>query len=187
MSNIIDVRKLSLTNARVLLDANIWIILNGFGANTIKNRVELYSTAYKILLGNDNTIVVNDYVLGEFFNRCAKLEYEVKKAELSRAGAPIPHFKAFRQSEEFAPMLESIRDTCLNMLDDCEFLPVSGEHYEIDAIIRRCCSEYADFSDLILVEFCRTEGIYVMTDDADYAGSGVDIITANKKMRPAKM
>lgn len=187
MSKIIDVRGLSLAKARVLLDANIWIILNGFGANTAQYRVEMYSTAYKILLGNDNTIVVNDYVLGEFFNRCAKLEYEIKKAELDTAGVPIPNFKAFRRSEEFAPALESIRDTCLNILDDCEFLPVSGKHYKIEAIVRRCCSECADFSDLVLTEFCRNEGIYVMTDDADYADAGVDIITANKKMRPVKM
>lgn len=82
-------------------------------------------------------------------------------------------------------MLESIRDTCLNMLDACEFISVSGDHYDIQAIVSDCCDKCADFSDLMLISFCKEENLYIMTDDVDYAGCGLDIITANRKITSA--
>jgi hypothetical protein len=183
MSKITDVRAVAIEKSRVLFDTNVWIMINGFGADAAKHRANLYSEAYKRLIEGGNTIVLNNYILGEFFNRCTKIEYEIVKAEREADGAPVPQFKAYRRSAEFAPVLESIRDTCLNMLDDCEFLSVDGGHYDIKSIIADCCTECADFSDLVLIGFCRKEKLYVMTDDADYSSSGLDIITANKKMK----
>jgi hypothetical protein len=69
------------------------------------------------------------------------------------------------------------------MLDDCEFVSVDGGHYDIKSIVTDCCAECADFSDLILIGFCRKEKLCLMTDDADYRNSNLDIITANKKMK----
>jgi hypothetical protein len=183
MSKVADVRTMDIEKSRVLFDTNVWILINGFNANPAQNKVDLYSAAYKQLIEKANTIVVNDYVLGEFFNRCTKLEYDIIKKDKEAAGEPVPPFKAFRRSTEFAPTLESIRDTCLNILDDCEFIPVGGGHYDIKSIITDCCAKNADFSDLILIGFCRKQKLWVMTDDTDYSKSGLDIITANSKMK----
>jgi hypothetical protein len=182
MSKIIDTRSIVIEKARILFDTNVWILINGFGGNSAQNRATLYSAAYKLLLNNDNTVVLNNYILGEFFNRCTKLEYEIIKNDIEAANGSIPHFKAYRRSPEFAPVLEGIRDTCLNMLDDCEFISVEGHHYDIRSIVNDCASECADFSDLVLIEFCKLENLCMMTDDADFSQSGLDIITANKKM-----
>jgi hypothetical protein len=182
MSTIINAKNVTISKKRVLFDTNIWIFLNGFGANSAQFRAGVYSAAYKALIANENTIVLNDYVLSEFFNRCAKMEYDLKKGELERENARVPHFKEYRRSVDFAPVLESIRDTCLNMLQDCEFISVAGHHYDIASIVSECCSACIDFTDLVLVGFCRKENLYMMTDDADYAGSGLDIISANQRM-----
>jgi hypothetical protein len=127
--------------------------------------------------------VLNDYVLGEFFNRCVKLEYEIEANELRNEKKIVPHFKAYRRSPEFALTLESIRDTCLNMLECCEFTSVAGQHYKIDSIVEDCYASCIDFSDLVIIEFCKKENLVVMTDDADYSGCGLEIITANKKIQ----
>ena len=134
MSEIINAKNVAISKKRVLFDTNIWIFINGFGANSAQHRADIYSDAYKALIRNENTIVLNDYVLGEFFNRCARMEYDLKKLELQREDALVPHFKEYRRSAEFTPVLESIRDTCLNMLDDCEFISVGGHHYDIAPI-----------------------------------------------------
>src|ERR1700722_18029400 len=139
MSKIIDVRAPAIEKSRVLFDTNVWILINGFCADAAKHKASLYSAAYKTLLESRNTIVLNDYILGEFVNRCTRIEYDIVKEERVALGAPVPHFKDYRKSAEFAPMLESIRDTCLNMLDDCEFLSVDGGHYEIKSIVSDCC------------------------------------------------
>jgi hypothetical protein len=68
------------------------------------------------------------------------------------------------------------------ILNDCEFISVAGDHYDIASVVSDCCDRHADFSDLINIGFCKKENLYVMTDDADYADSGLDIITANKRL-----
>jgi hypothetical protein len=183
MNKVTDVRgAISLQNSRVFFDTNIWILIYGFAADAAKYKRDLYSAGYKQLLDRKNVVVLNDYVVGEFFNRCTKFEYEIIKNEKESAGEVMPPLKSFRQSAEFTSKLEGIRDTCLHMLDDCEFVSVEGRHYDIESIVADCCAECADFSDLVLIEFCREEKLCVMTDDADYDGSGLDIITANRKI-----
>jgi hypothetical protein len=183
MSKISDVRNVTIEKARVLFDTTIWILINGFGANASPERVTLYSNAYKALLLRENKIVVNDYVIGEFYNRCAKMEYQIIKEEAERYEYPVANFKAYRQTSSFAPILQSIRDTCLNIVDDCEYIPIDGGHFDIRTILNECCSECADFSDRVLIGFCKKENLCVMTDDADFANCGLNILTGNKKIK----
>jgi hypothetical protein len=176
-TDIIDIKNIKISGQRILFDANIWILVNGFGANSAKHRADIYSAAYKALLTGENRIVTNDYVIGEVFNRCTKLEYEIHR----QADPTIPSMKIYRQTAEFAPALESVRDTCLNIIDDSEFVSVSGDHYKIGDVVSSCCTQCADFTDLMLIAFCAQEKLYA--DDADYSGSDLGIITANKKMK----
>jgi hypothetical protein len=186
MSKIIDARTVSIENSRILFDANVWMFINRFGAYSMPDRANSYSAAYKALLQKNNKIVLNNYVLGEFFNRCAKLEYELRKTEFEAENVPIPRFKLYRRSSEFESVLESIRDTCLNMLDDCEYVSVDGHHYDIKSVLNECCDQCADFTDRVLIDFCTKEKLFIMTDDADFVNCGLDVITANKKMHSGR-
>jgi hypothetical protein len=178
MSTVIDVKNVNVKSRRIFLDANVWILIQGFSANSSQWRVDSYSAGYKSLIQNENKIVLNDYVLGEFFNRCAQIEFNIETSDLQKR----PSFKKFRDSGALDERLETIRDTCLNMLDECEFVPVGGGHYRIDDIINRCVTDCIDFSDLVLIDFCKKENLIIMTDDADYADCGLSVITANRKM-----
>ena len=184
-TNIIDTRKVDIKGQRILFDANVWILINGFGSDSSSYKAGVYSATYKSLLTNDNVIVTNDYIIGEVFNRCAKLEYEILKQEHDSTQTKFPSLKAFRQSSEFSLAIESVRDTCLNILDDCEFVSVDGKHFDVVDIVTRCASDRIDFSDLVIMDYCRKEALVVMTDDADYMGCGLQIITANRKMLAA--
>jgi hypothetical protein len=165
---------------RILFDANIWIMVEGFSASANQHKVNLYSSAYG-LLRQKNQILINDYVLGEFCNRCAKLEFDAHVAALELpAGSFQPQFKRFRQTPEFAGAMESVRDTCLNLLDDCVFVPAAAGEYHIDELLNEFCAGRLDFSDLVLREFCRKQDAMLMTDDADFAGCDLTLITANK-------
>ena len=69
MSEVISAKNVAISKKRVLFDTNIWIFINGFGANSAQHRADIYSDAYAALIKNENTIVLNDYVLAEFFSK----------------------------------------------------------------------------------------------------------------------
>jgi predicted nucleic acid-binding protein len=177
MSKVIDASNITLTGCRVLFDTNVWILIQGFGSYAAPHKATVYSAAYRDLLKNNNRVIVTDYVLGEFCNRCAKIEYDV----FLGTDPTIPKYKAFRQSSDFRSAMESVRDTCLHIIDDCDFLPISGKHYDIQSTIVEFSTGKLDFSDIIMAECCKREDIYLMTDDHDFCSCDVNLITANWK------
>jgi hypothetical protein len=177
-NEIFDAAAISIEGKKVLFDANIWIIINAFCGHGPGYKLDVYSNAYKQLLVRDNTIVVNDYVLGEFINRCARFEHI-----LAKEGNPsIGSFKVYRQSTDFVSTMDSLRDTCLNMIDDCEFIRVGRTECDIVKAIKEFSLGKLDFSDLILAQHCIHEDLYLMTDDFDFSDSGLRLITANGKL-----
>lgn len=178
MSRIINANSVSLSSSRVLFDSNIWILIEGFCASSQDNRTAVYSAAYKKLLDNRNTIVVNDYVLGEFCNRCTKFEYGVMK----EADPTLPNFKTYRRDPDFRWVMESVRDTCFHMLKGCEYISVGRSDCDMVKALEDFCSGEIDFSDIVLAEHCTKENLHLMTDDGDFHGRGVSIITANKRL-----
>jgi len=184
MTKPIDAQKISIQGRRVLFDTNIWLMVNGY-SNAVRKKSDTYSEAYSALLKNDNTVIINDYVIGEYCNRSCKIEYENHK-QSSPAPDAFPHFKQYRKSQEFQSVMESVRDTCLNLIDDCEFLPVHGGQYKITDVLGRYCDGTLDFSDIIMADYCTSESLVLMTDDADYAGCGLEIITANRRLLSAR-
>ncbi len=182
-NKIIPCSNISLHGQQVFFDTNIWMFINGGGPNAFPHKVKTYSDAYKVLLQQKNRIFINDYVIAEFYNRSIKFAYEIRCQECEEQNIQPPKLKEFRRSAAFDYEMSSIEDTCLNMLDDCEFVAVSGKHYDIASVVRECSEQRIDFSDKIIIEFCKKENLYLVTDDADYAGCGLAIITANKKLR----
>lgn len=177
-SEIIDAANITIEGKKVLFDANIWIIINGFCGEGPGAKLSVYSGAYKQLIVKKNKVVVNDYVLSEFTNRCARFEYELAKSSDPSIGS----FKSYRQSADFVPTMESVRDTCLNLIDDCEFIRVGRTELDVIRVINEASRGKLDFTDLVLMQQCLHEDLYLMTDDFDFFGTGLRLITANKKM-----
>jgi predicted nucleic acid-binding protein len=177
MTEVLDVNSLSLASENVLFDTNIWIFIEGFCGSGAR-QTDIYSNAYSRLLKQNNTIFVNDYVLGEFSNRCSRYEYDLLKG----ADASLPSYKRYRRSSDFRPVMESIRDTCLHILEDCEYLSVGKSECDLERVMEEFHLGEIDFSDLMLANHCCQEKLYLMTDDMDFQGRGVPIITANKRL-----
>jgi predicted nucleic acid-binding protein len=181
MTEVLDANAVSLTGRRILFDTNVWIFIFDFNAVSVPFKMKAYSGAYKSLLQSDNSIVVNDYIIGEFCNRCTRILYESDKAASADPNS-FPSYKRYRQTERFRSAMESVRDTCLNIIDDHEFVNTCGAHYEVRDVLATFCDGRLDFSDLVIIDFCRTEDLYLMTDDADFRGRGLKLITANKHL-----
>lgn len=181
MNDVINAKSIDLKGSRVVFDTNIWLLIFDFNAHSVPHKMEIYSDAYGTLLKNGNTIVVNDYILGEFCNRCTRIEYDVERSA-SEQPDKFPSYKEYRKTKEFRNSMEAARDTCLNIVDDHEFISIDGDHYNIREVLDRFCGGEMDFSDIILTDFCRKEDLYLMTDDRDFANSGIKLITANRRL-----
>ncbi|MDP4022044.1 hypothetical protein Q8W71_05380 [Methylobacterium sp. NEAU 140] len=167
-----------ISGARILFDTNIWIFINGVNQGADQNKVNDYSAAYNDLLRNGNEILVTDYVVSEFANRCIKIAYELHcQAQGIR---PDPReFKKVRKSAAFEPAMDEIRQNCLDLTRDCTYISAAG-HCTIDDVINEFYSGKLDFTDIVLREFCAKEQALFMTDDGDFSDCGLTMITANK-------
>ncbi|MCB5203176.1 type II toxin-antitoxin system VapC family toxin [Neorhizobium sp. T786] len=160
-----------------MFDTNVWIFIDGYDPRQ-KAYTSCYSDFYLSLLKSDNTIVVNDYVLGEYFNRACRIQYDLKYED----DPPKRHFKRRRQGEDFKEFMETVRDTCLGILDHCEYEPAVRTDCLMAEFITEAGSGTIDFSDIIIREHCLANDYVLVSDDADFADCGLDFVTANPKV-----
>ena len=162
---------------RLLLDTNVWIFVHG-PTTPGNKRVTIYSNALKRILAAESTIHIDVLVVSEFINRYARLRHSVLK---ETAGAPAD-FKQFRRSADFKPVAQDIADAVRRVLKDCARTESLFSTLDIDALVDEFEKGDSDFNDQILTELCRNKGWKLVTDDGDFKGCGVPLVTANKTL-----
>jgi predicted nucleic acid-binding protein len=55
---------------------------------------------------------------------------------------------------------------------------------DLGAILTDYQTGPGDFNDLILARLCEHRGLKLVTHDADFAGTGATILTANRRLLP---
>ncbi|MCJ2080665.1 PIN domain-containing protein [Methylobacterium sp. J-090] len=167
-----------LHNEKILIDTNIWVMIEGFNEGAPRKKVEIYSSAYDTLLKNDNAILYNDHIINEFFNICARIAY----ANFQHSNRdPSITFKKFRKSDDFRAAMRLVQESCLNIIESSTPTDV-GSSKDIRRTVQELCEGTLDFVDLILRDYCLSEKVMILTDDSDFRGSGLTIITANRTM-----
>jgi len=175
MTKIFDAQKeCTFTDTKIMFDTNVWIAIDG---NDPRSVLKCYSNYYSGVIKNGNTIVVNDYILSEYFNRACKIEYDILFPPKDKR----PHFKQARNQTELKERIESIRDTCLNILDECEYVPAVTKYLNMSDLIKETSEGRIDFSDVVIREQCKREGYVLVSHDGDFANCGLQFVTANKK------
>jgi predicted nucleic acid-binding protein len=53
---------------------------------------------------------------------------------------------------------------------------------KVDALIDEYAAGNSDFNDQVLTTLCKRSGLKLVTDDGDFKGRGIPIITANQKL-----
>lgn len=156
---------------RVLLDANIWLHIDG--PNPTGWETEVYSDALKRIRASQTAIYLNVVILSEFINRYARIHQRWAQQE---------DFKEFRKSAEYGPVAASIASAARRILKQCHWVANTPEKNTITKLVDDFESEHADFNDLVLAETCRSQGLTLMTHDRDFRASGLTILTANRTL-----
>lgn len=166
----------------VVFDTNIWMKIEGYGSRPGDPMQGIYSDLLRRLRNDQNVIVVNNYIIGEFFNRSCKLEYAIFCEERRERGKPEMYFKVARKEPVLLERLETVRDTCLNIIEDCLYEHLDDDGCSIGDILAESAAGGLDFTDIFLRQNCLAKGYALVTHDRDFANCGIDLVTANKAL-----
>lgn len=162
---------------KLLLDANVWLFLYSPQYRPTDRRAKVYSTALKAMIAARCAIFIDAIVLSEFVNVLARLAYN----SLPHRSRPSD-FKTFRKSSSFKPIAKSIADSCRRVLEIAKPIESGFTSLEAADLFRQYETTQSDLNDLLLAHLCRTEALTLVTDDADFRGSGLAVLTANAKL-----
>lgn len=166
-----DISKLS--DRTIFFDANILMYL--YWPTSPKSwAVNSYSSIYKQLLSNKNMLALNTFVLSEFINRALRFEWGKNTNKET-------DFKLFRQSNDGQQTQTDVFDVVKNKI--LPYFSLTNKILNSAEIKNLLVVDTLDFNDKIILDVCRAHNMVLLTNDADFSKSDVDILSANPKLR----
>ena len=170
----------------LFLDANIWLYVYA-PQNPKSYWVKVYSKAFERILIAKSCIYIDILVVSEFINTYARLKWEHARREHARLkwkhNAPhIKTFKTFRKSDDFKTIAREIADNTKRVLGHCSKIESDFKTLRIDNLMNDYAAGYSDFNDQVITELCQRKGLKLITNDSDFKGQDITILTANKKL-----
>lgn len=89
-------------------------------------------------------------------------------------------FKAYRQTQNYQEQVESISDDLHYMLADCEVIGINHTKELYEATCMEVSKGSMEFNDGLIVESCKKHNFTLVTDDFDFVGCNIPIISANR-------
>lgn len=160
----------------LLLDANIWLFVYG-PQKPNDSRVAVYSTALRKIFAAKSSIYIDVLIVSEFINAYARIKWN-----LLRDSSKTENFKQFRRSNDFKPIAQDIAADIKRVLQHCLRIESGFESLAIDTLVEEYAVGDSDFNDQVLTALCKKKGLKMVTDDRDFKGQGISIITANKRL-----
>lgn len=158
----------------LFLDANIWLYVYA-PQNPKSYWVKVYSKAFERILIAKSCIYIDILVVSEFINTYARLKW--------KHNAPhIKTFKTFRKSDDFKTIAREIADNTKRVLGHCSKIESDFKTLRIDNLMNDYAAGYSDFNDQVITELCKRKGLKLITNDSDFKGQDITILTANKKL-----
>ena len=159
---------------KLFFDANIWLFLHGPQQSPVRNRVKTYSQAFKRILIAKSQIHIDVLIVSEFINSYARIMWRNSRLNID--------FKRYRNSTQFKRVAQIIASDVKLVMQHCSPVESGFVKLEMNDLLDEYAAGGFDFNDQVISELCKTEGLTLITHDGDFKGSGVPILTANKKL-----
>lgn len=157
----------------LLLDANVWLFVYG-PQQPGDRRSAVYSQALAKIFTAQCRIYIDVLIVSEFINTYARLRFYLI--------APATKFKQFRNSTEFKPVAQDIAADVKQVLRHCTRIEDGFDTLTIDPLLDEYAAGGSDFNDQIYTALCQKTGLKLITDDGDFKGCGISVITANNRL-----
>ncbi len=162
---------------QLLLDTNVWMFIHG-PQKPGDARAAVYSGALARILAAQSAIHIDVLIVSEFINSYARLRYNI----LRSSGAVSLDFKPFRKTAGFKPIARDVADAVRRVLKSCARTESLFSTCDVDSMVNEYEKGNSDFNDQVLTEMCKSNGWKLVTDDGDFKGRGVPLVTANKAL-----
>jgi predicted nucleic acid-binding protein len=161
----------------LLFDANVWFFLYG-PHRPGDPKATVYSGALKSILSAKSRVYIDVLIVSEFVNRYARLKHNLLRR---RSGVPRD-FKQFRSTSAFKAIAKDIAADTRKIVTNCACLDSGFATLDLDSLLNEYGGGDSDFNDLVLVDLCASKGLKLVTDDGDFRGKDITILTANKRL-----
>lgn len=126
-----------------------------------------------------NELCVDVLVLSEFINRFLRIEYE-NYLKYNGFNHQQVNFKSFRSEPEGTQASQDVETIVKGrILNKFALVGKLFDTADINAISLANC----DFNDALIVKTCQEHQCVLVTNDADFSGANIDILTANNKLK----
>jgi predicted nucleic acid-binding protein len=156
-----------LQNRNIFVDTNVLIYCFwGTGSYWVERK---YAKTFKVLLRQRNSLFIDFLVISEVINRVLRIEQQKLQ--------PASTFKDFRNSIDG---WNTLSDVFLIVKDF--IIPkfkIIGKVFNEREIKNMLIVDDLDFTDKSIVELCRENSLILLTNDADFRNTDIDILTGN--------
>jgi len=157
----------------LFIDANVWLYFFG-PQKPIDSRVATYSQALKKILSAKSKIYIDVLIVSEYMNTYARIKKNIV--------APKKKFKDFRKSPAFKPIASDIAADIKRIISLCSMIDSGFKELEINDLLNEYAFGDSDFNDQVITALCKKKRLKLVTDDADFKGKGIQVVTANKRL-----
>lgn len=158
----------------VVFDANIWLSINGPFQDDVADRARAYSGLYKKILEAGGEVYLPQIVACEFLNRAVWIQAE---AEGFKRGTGKLH-----QAAQYSTWIREACDLLNSIVADSKRVPDGFDGLDLAALYASAEAGGLEFHDVLIVTLCQSLACVLVTDDRDYAGQNVTIITFNQRL-----
>ena len=175
MSQIKDISSYSFSaDDQLFLDANIWLSVYGPMAYK-RSRALIYSNAIGDIRREGCSVFIDVVIMSEFINTYARWEHKQSSARKKK-------FKDFRRSSAFVPIARDIGANARRIIRQCHRCSSNFTGMDIEALLTEFEKGDSDFNDQVFSQLCRDKGLILVTDDRDFKGAKLTILTANSSL-----
>ncbi len=156
----------------LFLDTNIWLFV--YGPQNPSKKMYTYSSALRRILEAQSRIYIDVLVVSEFINTYTRLKWRLSTDDTD--------FKKFRNSPDFKTVAREVADSIKRVLNHCSRIESGFETLDVDGLINEYAKGGVDFNDQVIRDLCRGRGLKLITDDRDFDGQGISLLTANRRL-----
>lgn len=158
----------------LVFDANVWLSINGPFEDSNQARARAYSHFYKKAVEGGCTICLPQLVATEFLNRAIGIQ--AKQAGFDKSKGKI------HQAVGYGDWIKEACDLLNAIVDGNKRLSDGFDGLDLEACYKCAEAGGLEFHDVLLVDLCAREHHTLVTDDADFTGQNVPIVTWNERL-----
>ena len=169
----------SFKNKKIFFDANIWIYIFCELANSNIFFVRKYSKAFSSLLKSKNTIFTDLTIMSEFVNRYLRIAFTNYKNANNLS--QFDYKRDYRKTDDFKEAWKTVCSIVnMKILSKSEIINFEYDKNSLKELLN-IDETKTDFNDNHIVKICKTNDMYLLTNDSDFKNTNIKIISENKK------